>query len=533
MPAKTQRKQEVAISPEQRRFFLPALFATAFLEGISVLIVEIVGARALAPYFGSSLHVWTAQITATLLFLALGYRCGGWLSLRPSPWNLPRLFWAAGLWLVLYPFLRTPILGATAAAFSIPVGSFASAAVLFGLPLLALGAVSPVLIGYVDCSRPGAGSAAGSLFFINTLGGLVGGWLTSFVIIPYLPVRVALGVTGLVLGLLGTAWAAMGHHLRNFSSAAGVLIILGLCLASPHPPSLLRLSGTDVQVAYASQSSVGLLQVLDLPRAKRRVLLLDGIAQGGIHTSSGLSFFAFTGFMQAVAHRYHPNARNALLLGLGVGVVAKELAGRGLEVAAAEIDPKVIAIATQYFGLPTSVKTHLADARTFLRHDDGHYDLIFLDVFAGENVPWYLTTVEALADIKARLRSGGRLIINTLTNHDRSSAGLARLESTVLEVFPEAMVYIDVGDTSDRERLLNVVLVAGADLKPGSAPFPGPIATHLQPQIERLLADARPAIAAGLVGSDDWSDLDYADAILRSRWRRNVLREFGAEILGD
>ena len=42
-----------------------AILATAFLEGSSVLVVEIAGARALAPYFGSSLHVWTAQITAT------------------------------------------------------------------------------------------------------------------------------------------------------------------------------------------------------------------------------------------------------------------------------------------------------------------------------------------------------------------------------------------------------------------------------------------------------------------------------------
>ena len=53
---------------------------TAFLEGTSVLIIEIAGARALAPFYGSSLKVWTAQITATLLFLALGYWAGGKVS---------------------------------------------------------------------------------------------------------------------------------------------------------------------------------------------------------------------------------------------------------------------------------------------------------------------------------------------------------------------------------------------------------------------------------------------------------------------
>ena len=57
-----------------------AILSTAFLEGLCVLIVEIAGARALAPFFGGSLTVWTAQITATLLFLALGYGLGGKLS---------------------------------------------------------------------------------------------------------------------------------------------------------------------------------------------------------------------------------------------------------------------------------------------------------------------------------------------------------------------------------------------------------------------------------------------------------------------
>jgi hypothetical protein len=89
---------------------LRILLGTAFLEGLCVLLIEIVGARAMAPYFGGTLTVWTAQITATLLFLALGYRLGGDLSRRPASWHLPVLFGAAGLWLLLFPFLRAPLM---------------------------------------------------------------------------------------------------------------------------------------------------------------------------------------------------------------------------------------------------------------------------------------------------------------------------------------------------------------------------------------------------------------------------------------
>src|ERR1041385_1376666 len=62
-----------AISGGLRRF----LYATAAVTGAAVLIVEILGAKMLSPYVGTSHFVWTAQITVTLISLALGYYLGG------------------------------------------------------------------------------------------------------------------------------------------------------------------------------------------------------------------------------------------------------------------------------------------------------------------------------------------------------------------------------------------------------------------------------------------------------------------------
>src|SRR5205823_12039446 len=86
------------------------VYPTAFFEGVSVIVIEIAGARALAPYFGTSLQVWTAQITVTLFFLAVGYGVGGLLAKRLAATTLAMLFAAAGFWLALYPILRTRIL---------------------------------------------------------------------------------------------------------------------------------------------------------------------------------------------------------------------------------------------------------------------------------------------------------------------------------------------------------------------------------------------------------------------------------------
>jgi hypothetical protein len=122
--------------------------------------------------------------------------------------TLAALFGVAGIWLCTYPLLRAPVLNFFSQHASVALGSLVSGAMLFGPPLLMLGSVSPVLIQYIDARHPGAGSAAGRLFFTNTIGGLVGGWGTAFVLIPYASLRQFLVATGAALILLALLWSA-------------------------------------------------------------------------------------------------------------------------------------------------------------------------------------------------------------------------------------------------------------------------------------------------------------------------------------
>ena len=128
------------------------------------------------------------QITATLLFLALGYGLGGRLC-RRGPMTLPAVLWVAGGWLALYPLWRTALL-VSLHALGISLGAF------LGLGRgcsvrrsLCLGAVSPLLIQRLGQGGIEGGQAAGSLFLTNTLGGLAGGWLTALVLVPHVPLR--------------------------------------------------------------------------------------------------------------------------------------------------------------------------------------------------------------------------------------------------------------------------------------------------------------------------------------------------------
>lgn len=509
---------------------------TAFLEGTSVLIIEIAGARALAPFYGSSLKVWTAQITATLLFLALGYWVGGKVSRKQGNWGLPFVFLVAGFWLVLFPFMRAVVLELTSSFLGISGGSFMSAVVLYGPPLLTLGAVSPLLIERQDRLDAGAGRAAGTIFFTNTMGGLVGGWLTALVLIPQMSLRIVLAVTGVVLIVIGLFWGLAAGNDRPLVRAAAFLAILSLAGSSlylmPRPERNIKVSGFPAKILYTRNSSVGLIQVLDIPAISTRSLLLDGAVQGGV--TRGLSAYPFTEYQNFLAHRFHPRARSALLLGLGAGVLANQLIDRGLEVTAVELEPRIGEVARTYFGLPDSVRLFYEDARTYLNRTGDRFDVVFLDVFAAENTPWYMMTVDAFERMKKVLTPGGILVINTIAWVEGTSPDVVRLESALLQVFDDARVFVSPqGEGAAGRQVTNGVLVAGSNLSPAPGTFPGKVLPFIRLKLDAMAKTMRPATATVVPPTDDFNDLDYAGADIRLALRRILIADMGADVLGD
>ena len=71
---------------------------TVFSCGAAVMVLEIVGARILAPFLGTSIVVWTGLIGVVMAALALGYWQGGRIAdRRPDPKVLARIILLAAL----------------------------------------------------------------------------------------------------------------------------------------------------------------------------------------------------------------------------------------------------------------------------------------------------------------------------------------------------------------------------------------------------------------------------------------------------
>src|SRR3954465_12693939 len=123
------------LSPALRRYF----YFTAAITGGAIMVVEILGAKMLSPYVGTSHFVWTAQIAVTLIALTLGYYVGGWF-VDKSP-RVGALYWAillAAGYLGLTVAVCEPVAYWCLELKPFALGSLLASLILFFMPLALL-----------------------------------------------------------------------------------------------------------------------------------------------------------------------------------------------------------------------------------------------------------------------------------------------------------------------------------------------------------------------------------------------------------
>lgn len=159
-----------------------AVYLVAGWSGFFVMSLELLGARALGPYFGTGLHVWGAVIALFMLSLSIGYLAGGHLSqYRPSLRGLAWLMFASVFASLPATFAAQPILHAVYELVDDPrYGALLAALALFFVPVTIAGAVSPYAIRLMVDALGTSGRVAGRVFFVSTIGSTAGTLLTSF-----------------------------------------------------------------------------------------------------------------------------------------------------------------------------------------------------------------------------------------------------------------------------------------------------------------------------------------------------------------
>ena len=183
----------------------PLIYLLAFSSGFCIMGIELLGGRILAPFFGSSVHIWGSIITVFMLSLSFGYLAGGKLSTKAASLNRYGLiFIFAGIAILPVAFSSEWLMEAIFLAIEdTRYGSLLASMALFFIPTVILGMISPYSVRLLVTDKNKSGQVAGFLYFVSTLGSALGTIITSFYLVLLFEVNNIITVFSSILILLG------------------------------------------------------------------------------------------------------------------------------------------------------------------------------------------------------------------------------------------------------------------------------------------------------------------------------------------
>lgn len=164
------------------------LRATVLLGGLATLTVELAAARLLGAFFGVSNIVWTTIIGLILVYLALGYYLGGRLADR---YPHQSTFYMLAIWGAFLsgfvPFVGQILLPVIAEfKLPLPLAVTIAIAILYTLPIMLLGCLSPFAIRLTFKSIRETGTITGTIYAFSTLGSIMGSLAPGLYALPTL-----------------------------------------------------------------------------------------------------------------------------------------------------------------------------------------------------------------------------------------------------------------------------------------------------------------------------------------------------------
>lgn len=209
-------KDTLSAAPEKSLWSFWFLFLVAFVEGGAVMAVEITGAKLVGPYYGSSLYVWSAVLALTLGGLATGYFLGGWVSRYfPDRRALFAIIGISALLVAPMPWVAPWVMEATL-GMDLRLGITLSALVYLFPPLVCFGMVSPLIIRLISTTKHRIGQAAGTVYAVSTLGGIIVTFAVVFYVIPDIGMRETL-----LMAAAALAFFPLLYFSRLFPSLTG------------------------------------------------------------------------------------------------------------------------------------------------------------------------------------------------------------------------------------------------------------------------------------------------------------------------
>jgi spermidine synthase len=433
----------------------------AFIGSAALLVLEIDAGRILAPSIGVSLYTWTSVIGVVLAGISLGNWLGGRVAdTRPGRTILSYEYLAAaiasGLILVL-----SRNLSSIAAPGSWPAGLQVLwlAALLFFLPSVLLGMVTPMIVKLSLSSLDETGRVVGRIQAAASAGAIVGVFAAGFFLISAFGTRAVVADATIALLMLAVGsnpfWEELPARAARSAAivgGAGLVVTLAVAgLLTTYTPPCTR------------ESDYYCIRVDNVDKGAYRQLSLDVLVHGIVSMKDPTQLvYPYERLYGEVVDAKFKKDRAVKAFAIGGGTYTfprwLERYHRG-KTLVAEIDPEVTQVNRDELGLRATpaIRTINEDARPVLRDrpKGERYDLVLGDAFGDIAVPFHLVTREFNELVKDHLNPGGLYLVNVVDGVHYDF--LRSYIKTLMQTFPYVRMIITPGGTPGQQNTFVVV----------------------------------------------------------------------------
>ncbi len=461
-----------------------------FVSGFSAMSYEVIWTKLLALLAGPTTYSFTLVLFTFITGLALGSLLFGWLSDRVK--NPFLLLIATQLVAAVSAMLVSQVMGNTQFYFaklfyhfrdSFMTAEFFKGLTLFFMmlvPSLCLGAVFPVSVKLAVKNDHIVGSSVGILYAWNTVGALLGSFISGFVLIPLTGKSISLSLTIVLQFLTACAVVMLSREIPRkknwmFIPAGMAFVILSFFMPRWNQAAYVQGRYQRFSLFTPVLENTSFVKALfpgeNLFRTseKPRVLHVDDGIGGFMavceltnHLGVTSRYMSVSGKIEAstqddkstmfmLAHLpmlLHPDAKDVLVIGMGTGITAGQILCypvKGLDIL--EISPEVV-MGAEYFNewnnnVLNNPSSHIIvqDARTHITLTDRTYDVITAEP---SNI-WMsglsnLFTLEYFEKIKGHLNPHG-IFVQWFHAYQSDWTVFSSIGRTFVKIFNNAMLF--------------------------------------------------------------------------------------------
>jgi spermidine synthase len=435
-----------------------------FSSGAVVMILELVGARILAPYLGTSIIVWTGLIGIVLASLSLGYFIGGKFADKgPSMSRLSMIILGSGFLIAICVLIQKPVLTfLSQSQTSIYLNVVLATTLLFGPPSIGLGMITPYAVKMKIISLETSGSAVGRMYALSTIGSIAGTFLSGFVLVAFFAGTSILFFLAIIMGFL-----SLLASVRPVVPAKIALVVIGAVgiaavnsmrgLAEEHGFFDIDSRYNRIRIYQGQEQDSGrMIRVISTgPDRYQSAIYIDDPDE---------LVLEYTKYFRLIKH-FNPDIENALMLGGGAysfpKYFLKALPNARMDVV--EIDPEFTRLARKHFFMEDDPRLGIIhqDGRTFLNNCQQKYDAVVADVFSGSYyIPFQMTTLQAVNRMYSILNENGVVVMNLISSVEGINSRFFQAQFiTFQEVFPQVFAFL-VDAQKNPEDSQNIIIIA-------------------------------------------------------------------------